>query len=145
MQHLKMVKIIFFSRDFRVTGKICSGPLRPPPPPSEKETDQNEILELGSHNSLVQNDMCPTFFPKFTPPYSLLKCEHFKYTEWKNTEAVTVKFLLYGYFNLVMNLWENHSGFCKITHFMKLYSFNFYFKSIKLSKNDLIMFSKQLC
>ena len=73
-----MVKIIFFSRDFRVTGKICSGPLRPPPPPSEKETDQNEILELGSHNSLVQHDMCPTFFSKNHSTLLLIKVRTFQ-------------------------------------------------------------------
>ena len=31
--------------------------------------DQSESLELGSHNSLVQHDMCPNFLLMLTPPY----------------------------------------------------------------------------
>ena len=40
------------------------------PAPSEKASDQREILNLGSlNNSNVQHDMCPTLFPKITSPY----------------------------------------------------------------------------
>ena len=44
-----------------ITGKICCGPARWGPAPSEKATDQSEILDLGSHDSLVQLDMCKFF------------------------------------------------------------------------------------
>ena len=37
---------------------------------NEKATGQSKILDLGSHNSLLQHDMWPTFFlSKITPPY----------------------------------------------------------------------------
>ena len=37
------------------------------PAPSEKATEQSEILDLGSQNSLVQHDMCPKKFQQITP------------------------------------------------------------------------------
>ena len=39
------------------------------PAPSKKATDQSNMLDLGSHNSLVQNDICPKISFKITPPY----------------------------------------------------------------------------
>ena len=36
---------------------------------NEKATGQSKILDLGSHNRLLQHDMWPTFFlSKITPP-----------------------------------------------------------------------------
>ena len=32
------------------------------PAPSENATDRSEILDLGSHNSLLQHGMCPNLF-----------------------------------------------------------------------------------
>ena len=29
-------------------------------------------MDLGSHNSLLQHEMCPTFFSKIPPPYCAL-------------------------------------------------------------------------
>ena len=51
-------------KDFRAAVNILWGP-----EPSEKSTFQSEILDLGSHNSLVKNVMCPHFSEKITPPY----------------------------------------------------------------------------
>ena len=67
----KNLKFQFFSSpDFRVTGKIFWGSVRPHEP-SEKATHQSEILDLGSHNSLLQHDMWPNFVSKISPPYSV--------------------------------------------------------------------------
>ena len=35
----------------------------------KKQTNKCKILDLGSQNSLLQHDMCPTLFSKITPPY----------------------------------------------------------------------------
>ena len=50
-----------------VTGKIVSGPV-----PSEKATDQSEIVNLWSHNSQVQQDMCQIFFKNSLHPTNQL-------------------------------------------------------------------------
>ena len=54
------------------------------PVPNEKATVQCEILDLGSHNSLVQHDMCPKYFLKITPPYCI------QYTQIKTWSILIV-------------------------------------------------------
>ena len=45
-----------FFMDFRGFLRPCN------PVASEKATDQRQIVDLGSHNSLLQQVMCPNFF-----------------------------------------------------------------------------------
>ena len=40
--------------------------------PSEKATDQSQILDLGSHNSLLQHACAKFCSPKVTPPYPIV-------------------------------------------------------------------------
>ena len=54
---LKMLNNKSCVADFRVTDKFAQALWGLAP--SEKATDQSEILDLGSHNRLVQHDMCP--------------------------------------------------------------------------------------
>ena len=59
-----MLILALFFRDFRGFLRPCEA-LRQ----VKKQQIKVKFLDLGSHNSEPQHDMCPKLFSKITPPY----------------------------------------------------------------------------